>query len=122
MELEYKYIPQKIYEIDGIPANKYGEWPGIHSNHWKGSIKIIHQEPKEKIFDPKSTMPILGKIHYKEKHGIEKESKIGKKQFPQQKYREAIEAKIRGIKQVPQITRKEKECYNTKDTKQIFTI
>jgi hypothetical protein len=39
--MEINEIPQIQYLIDGIPACKYGEWPGISSNKWKGSIKIL---------------------------------------------------------------------------------
>ncbi len=34
---------QKEYFIDGIPASKFGEWPGIYPNKWKGSIKTFEQ-------------------------------------------------------------------------------
>ena len=34
-------IKQKQYLIDGVPAGKYGEWPGIKSNKWHGSIRIL---------------------------------------------------------------------------------
>lgn len=34
-------INQKQYLVDDIPAGKCGEWPGIKSNKWGGSIKII---------------------------------------------------------------------------------
>lgn len=51
MEIEYRHIPQKQYLINNIPAGIYGEWPGIKSNHWKGSIKIIQPVLTNKIFD-----------------------------------------------------------------------
>ena len=34
-------INQKQYFIDGVLASKYGEWPGIKSNKWTGSKKIV---------------------------------------------------------------------------------
>ena len=34
-------IKQKQLLIDGVPAGKYGEWPGIKSNKWQGSIRIL---------------------------------------------------------------------------------
>lgn len=36
-----EYINQKIHTINGIPAGNFGEWAGITSNKWRGSIKII---------------------------------------------------------------------------------
>ena len=39
-----------VHTIEGIPAKAYGEWPGIASNHWKGSIKVIRPIRKEQIF------------------------------------------------------------------------
>jgi hypothetical protein len=46
-------IPVKEHIIDGVPAYKYGEWPGVTSNKWKGSIKILRPVTSEKIFDGK---------------------------------------------------------------------
>jgi hypothetical protein len=40
-----------VHTVDGIPAKDYGEWPGITSNHWKGSIKVLRPIRKEKIFE-----------------------------------------------------------------------
>ncbi len=34
-------VNQKQYLINEIPATSYGEWPGISSSKWKGSIRII---------------------------------------------------------------------------------
>ena len=50
MEL-YKPVPQKEYLIEGIPARTYGEWPGIKPNHWRGSLRVIHPNQTQKIFD-----------------------------------------------------------------------
>ena len=51
MQIEYKEIPQKQYLINNIPAGKFGEWPGIKPNHWKGSIKIIRPLQINRVFD-----------------------------------------------------------------------
>lgn len=48
--MEFVVLKQKEQLIDGIPAYKYGEWPGIKSNKWQGSIKIIRPKTTN-IFD-----------------------------------------------------------------------
>ena len=72
METEYKIIPQYQYLINNIPAGKYGEWPGIKSNHWKGSIKIIRPIRNTKIFDDRECPIEKNRRHFKEKFGFEK--------------------------------------------------
>ena len=44
-------IKVHVHTIDGVPATKYGEWPGITSSHWKSSLKILRPIRKEKIFE-----------------------------------------------------------------------
>ena len=73
MEIEYKHIPQKQYLINNIPAGKYGEWPGIKPNHWKGSIKIIQPILTNKIFDDGKYQIEKNRRHFKEKFGIEEQ-------------------------------------------------
>ena len=73
MEIEYRHIPQKQYLINNIPAGKYGEWPGIKSNHWKGSIKIIQPVLTNKIFDDGKYQIEKNRKHFKEKFGIEEQ-------------------------------------------------
>ena len=52
--MELVYFPQNQYMIEGFPASKYGEWPGLKSNKWKGSIRVLRPKTDEKIFDGKS--------------------------------------------------------------------
>ena len=78
MKTEYIQIPQYQYLINNIPAGKCGEWPGIKSNHWKGSIRIIKPFQENKIFDD-GQLPIeKNRRHYKEKFGFEKPYKPAK--------------------------------------------
>ena len=70
MENEYIQIPQRQYLIDNIPAGKYGEWPGIKSNHWKGSIKIIQPAKTNRIFDDGVYQIEKNRKHFKEKFGF----------------------------------------------------
>ena len=79
METEYKIIPQYQYLINNIPAGKYGEWPGIKSNHWKGSIKIIRPIRNTKIFDDRECPIEKNRRHFKEKFGFEKPYKPEKR-------------------------------------------
>jgi hypothetical protein len=79
METEYKIIPQYQYLINNIPAGKYGEWPGIKSNHWKGSIKIIRPIRNTKIFDDRDCPIEKNRRHFPEKFGFEKPYKAPKR-------------------------------------------
>ena len=81
MNIEYKYIPQKEYLIDNIPAGKYGEWPGIKPNHWKGSIKIIKPIQMNRILDDGIYEIEKNRKHFKERFGFEKEYKQQKRLF-----------------------------------------
>ncbi len=76
-----EYIPQKEYLIDNIPAGKYGEWPGIKPNHWKGSIKIIKPIQINRILDDGIYEIEKNRRHFKEKFGFEKEYKQKKRLF-----------------------------------------
>jgi hypothetical protein len=44
-------INQKEYLIEEIPAKNAGEWQGIKSNHWKGSLRIIRPQSTGILFD-----------------------------------------------------------------------
>ena len=81
METVYKEIPQHQYLINDIPAGKYGEWPGIKPNHWKGSIRIIKPIRNTKIFDDGECPIEKNRRHYKEKFGFEKPYKTAKRLF-----------------------------------------
>ena len=48
---EYYYPKAPMYCIDGIPANKYGEWPGITSCKFENTRKMIHPKPTGIIFN-----------------------------------------------------------------------
>ena len=81
MSITYKEIPQKQHLINGIPANKCGEWPGIKPNHWNGSIRIIQPIETEKIFDYRECIIEKNRKHFKEKYGIEEIPKNAKRLF-----------------------------------------
>lgn len=100
MELTYNHIPQYQYLIDGHPAKTYGEWPGIKPNHWKGSLRVIHPNQTQKIFDRETHIPILGRRHFSEKRGNETMFKPTKRLFNEKKYKENIEDKPCGLKRV----------------------
>jgi hypothetical protein len=44
-------IKQHEYLIDGVPAGKVGEWAGIKSNRWKGSVKVMRPHTTGNIID-----------------------------------------------------------------------
>ena len=46
----YKYYMPFIYKIDNVPAYKAGEWPGIKSNKFRASKKIIRPEDNDIFF------------------------------------------------------------------------
>ena len=79
MEIEYKQIPQRQYLIDNIPAGKYGEWPGIKPNHWKGSIRIIQPPKMNRVFDDGVYQIEKNRKHFKEKFGFEQPYKHQKR-------------------------------------------
>ena len=81
MSLIYKEIPQKQYLINGIPAYKYGEWPGIKSSHWNGSIRIIQPVENGKIFDDGVLQIEKNRKHFQQKYGIEQTQKNAKRLF-----------------------------------------
>jgi hypothetical protein len=52
--MQTQVIPQKQYLIEGIPANKYGEWSGLKSNKWNGSIRVMRPKDRENLLNGKS--------------------------------------------------------------------
>ena len=46
-------IPQNEYLIDGLPASRCGEWPGIKSNKWQGSIRVIRSKDHKNLLNGK---------------------------------------------------------------------
>ena len=110
METVYKEIPQRQYLISNIPAGKYGEWPGIKPNHWKGSIKVIRQIRPTKVFDD-GEMPIQkNRRHYKEKFGFEKPYKSEKRLFSAA-YNMKYEDKKEGLKSIKYVPNPIKSAY-----------
>ena len=47
---QYIYPKAPVYYIDGIPAYKAGEWPGIKSNKFNNTRTIIHPVTNELFF------------------------------------------------------------------------
>ena len=113
----YKYIPQKQYLINNIPAGKYGEWPGIKPNHWRSSIKIIKPIEINRILDDGVYQIEKNRRHFKEKYGLEKEYKYSKRLFSAANFRhEEKKEGLRPIIFLPSIkkTNFEKKAFPTK--------
>lgn len=51
MILQYEKAP--LYMMDSIPAYKAGEWPGVKSNHFTPTRRIIRALNKETVFNSK---------------------------------------------------------------------
>ena len=49
-----KEICQNQLLIDGVPAHQFGEWPGLKSSKWTGSIKILRPEDQLNMFSGKN--------------------------------------------------------------------
>ena len=98
MKVEYKQIPQNQYLIDKIPAGKYGEWPGIKPNHWRGSIKIIQPIQINRIFDDGVYQIEKNRKHFKEKFGFEQPYKHQKRLFSATNFK--YEDKKEGLKPI----------------------
>lgn len=60
----YKHCPPPIRKINGIPAYKAGEWPGLKSNKFPNTKKIILVENHKIFFDTKDTLPIPKKKYF----------------------------------------------------------
>ena len=121
METVYKEIPQRQYLINNIPAGKYGEWPGIKPNHWKGSIKVIRQIRPTKVFDD-GEMPIQkNRRHYKEKFGFEKPYKSEKRLFSAA-YNMKYEDKKEGLKSIKYVPNPIKSAYERRHYPEKFGV
>ena len=95
------YIPQKVNYIEGIPAHLAGEWPGIKSSKWNGSIKVLDQVRLASFKNPNPALPAVGRKHFSPKyckesgtfknkrlirHSPKEDKKTGVKQFENFKY------------------------------------
>ena len=101
MEITYETVPQRQYLIDGHPAKTYGEWPGIKSNHWEGSVRIIRPATvTARIFDDGIYKNQFGKRQFPRGYSNESIFKPGRRPFPQKKGQMNIEEKKTGIKKV----------------------
>ena len=98
MKIEYNQIPQRQYLINNIPAGKYGEWPGIKPNHWKGSIKIISPIQINRVFDDGVYQIEKNRKHFKEKYGFEQPYKNQKRLFSAANFK--YEDKKEGLKSI----------------------
>ena len=86
MEITYETVPQREYLINGQPARTYGEWPGIKSNHWKGSVRIIRPATVTgRIFDDGIYKNKIGKRHFQRGYSNEDIFNPGRRPFPQKK-------------------------------------
>lgn len=48
---EYIYRQAPVYLIDGVPGYKAGEWPGLKSNKFENTRRIIHPKTTGIIFN-----------------------------------------------------------------------
>ena len=58
---EYIYGKAPVYKIDGVPAYKVGEWPGIKSNKFENTRRIIRAVEKGIFFSENE--PVLKPRH-----------------------------------------------------------
>jgi hypothetical protein len=93
-------IKQHEYLLDGTPAGKAGEWPGIKPNHWKGSVRVIRPHTTGIIIDGIHSynidgvvVPELTRRHYTHRPTDEMVHKPMIKVFPELAYKVSIEAK-----------------------------
>ena len=112
MEIEYKEIPQRQYLINNIPAGKFGEWPGIKPNHWRGSIKIIRPVQFNRILDDGVYQIEKNRKHFKEKYGFEKPYKNQKRLFSAINFK--YEDKKEGLKPIKFIPTPIKTAFDRK--------
>lgn len=61
--MKLQYPSQNVYLNNGIPAYKSGEWPGIKSSKWNGSLKIVRQIREASFTNPNSHFPPTGRKH-----------------------------------------------------------
>ena len=121
METVYKEIPQHQSLINNIPAGKYGEWPGIKPNHWKGSIKIIRPMRPSKVFDDGEIPIEKNRRHYKEKFGFEKPYKSEKRLFSAA-YNMKYEDKKEGLKSIKYVPNPIKSAYERRHYPEKFGV
>ena len=57
MSLEFKYGKAPIYYVDGVPGYKAGEWPGLKSNKFGNTRRIINPMDSGIIFNEKEKLP-----------------------------------------------------------------
>lgn len=100
MELTYEQIPQHQYLIEGQPARTFGEWPGVKSNHWRGSIRVIRPNQTQRIFDGDAHIPLLGRRHFSQTHSKEWKFVPGTRQFQGRKALTNVEERPQGLKKV----------------------
>ena len=73
------YIPQRINYIDGVPSYLAGEWSGLKSSKWTGSIKVLEQVRAATFKNPNPALPLLGRRHFTPKRCEEDSFTINKK-------------------------------------------
>jgi len=95
--IEYIQLNAPVSMIDGIPASKAGEWPGIKSNRFSSSKKIIQIRKRSNIFTLDDSSPLKSQK---------------KRIIPIQKDQTPIESKKRRIASALNINRiKNKQSY-----------
>lgn len=103
--IKIEYPGQRIYFYDNIPSHLAGEWSGIKSSRFNGSIKIINQIRSASFKNPNPMLPLLGRRHYIEKRGNEINLNPTKKLI----FYEEKEEKAKGIKIIPRRVTEEKQ-------------
>ena len=54
--MQFQYGKAPLNYINGIPAHKAGEWPGIHSCKFENTRRMIHPKPHGIIFNGNSLL------------------------------------------------------------------
>jgi hypothetical protein len=97
MEVTFKnkisIVPQRTLMLNGHPAFKAGEWPGILSSRFKGSKLILKQE------DPRNLKrSFSGRRHFILKESVELPHRIQQKIFKEREIVDDLNPKPRGRK------------------------
>lgn len=101
IQSKIEYVPQKVTMIDDKPAYLAGEWPGIKSSKWNGSIKVLNYVQSVSFKNPNYSLPNLGRKHFEEQRSKEYSNFATKKLIRYQ----AKEDRIEGQKKFPHIRR-----------------
>lgn len=54
--MELEILKPHISLLDGVRADRCGEWPGIKSSKWVSSIKVMRPVNERNLFDGKGLL------------------------------------------------------------------